>query len=495
MTEQVKKGKPAAQIEESVQRLTYRHFLMPIIIILMIYGNVVLGTAETQYGYYAVQRQKNITSVVSDSRQSLCEANSSSIRFKQQQEIQSITANWNAYCHLAQSIPVLLMSLLVGSWGDKIGRRAALIVPTFGLFFKAAFFAIAIKLEWSIYTFIIAFFVDGLCGMWITLIAAAYSFAADLTKYGKSRLFGIIMIELTLGMGVTIGALSSGYVIKYLGFFYGSVLIVGVTCFIAFLIIFLPESVQTTEKLTSISQIEYLKKSISFYTKKDPLRYKYIILAVVFALNVTPAIGRINVQSLYVLNSPFCWNAVLIGLFGALRSFVQMIVGVGLSRLVYKCMSKRAMIILGSISAIAYYLVTAVAVNDVMIFIVTYTLSLHIKIYNLFSAPAVGLFGSYPITIIRAMMSQFTPKDKQGAMFGSLAAIDAVCSLIGSVASNVLYGATVSIYSGLIWLVFGGFHLAGLLLFGLLLYKEAAEKKNVEDNTTEDVKLVYVVKL
>ncbi|XP_052077124.1 solute carrier family 46 member 3-like [Mytilus californianus] len=179
------------------------------------------------------------------------------------------------------------------------------------------------------------------------------------------------------------------------------------------------------------------------------------------------------------MNSPFCWNAVLIGLFGALRSFVQMIVGIGISRLLYKCMSKRAMIILGSISAIGYYMVTAVAINDIMIFI----------------TPAVGLFGTYPITIIRAMMSQYTPKDKQGAMFGSLAAIDAVCSLIGSVASNVLYGATVSIYAGLIWVVFGGFHLAGLLLFGLLLYKEAAEKKKIEDSKTKDVKLVYVVKL
>ncbi|XP_063417698.1 lysosomal proton-coupled steroid conjugate and bile acid symporter SLC46A3-like [Mytilus trossulus] len=450
MTEQVKKGKPAAQIEESVQRLTYRHFLMPLIIILMIYGNVVLGTAETQYGYYAVQRQKNITSVVSASRQSLCEANTSSIRFKQQQEVQSETANWSAYCHLAQSIPVLLMSLLVGSWSDKIGRRTALLVPTIGLIFKAGFFALAIKLEWNIYTLIIAYFVDGLSGMWISLLAASYSFAADLTKYGKSRLFGIVLIEIILGIGVTIGALSSGYVIKYLGFLYGSVLVVGVACLLVLLIIFLPESVQTTEKLTSISQLEYLKNAISIYTEKDPLRYKYIILAVVFALNVLPSIGRVNVQSLYVMNSPFCWNAVFIGLFGALRSFAQTIVGVGLSRLLYKWMSKRAMIILGSISAILYYLITAVAINDVMLFI----------------SPVVGLFGTYPITIIRAMMSQLTPKDKQGAMFGSLGAIDAVCSLIGSVASNVLYGATVSINAWLIWAVFGGFHVAGLVLFG-----------------------------
>ncbi|CAC5399618.1 unnamed protein product [Mytilus coruscus] len=330
MVEQVKQGIPKADSDDSVQRLTCRHCLMPIVIILIIYGNVILGTTETQYGYYVVQRQKNITSVVSASRQSLCEANTSSIRFKQQQEVQSETANWNAYCHLAQSIPVLLMCLMVGSWSDKIGRRTALLIPTFGLMFKAVFFALAIKLEWNIYTFIIAFFVDGLCGMWITLIAAAYSFAADLTKYGKGRLFGIVIIEIILGLGVTIGALSSGYVIKYLGFLYGSVLIVGVTCLLVVLIIFLPETVHTTDKLTNISQLEYLKNAISMYTKKDPLRYKYIKLAIVFALNVLPSIGRSNVQSLYVMNSPFCWNAVFIGLFGAFRSFVQMIVGVGL---------------------------------------------------------------------------------------------------------------------------------------------------------------------
>ncbi|CAC5399623.1 SLC46A3 [Mytilus coruscus] len=388
----------AKQEEEQLPKFRIRHFLMPVIIILMTFGNVVMSTAETQFAYYAVQKENNISSVLSAPRQSLCEANKSSPLFKQQQKIQSITANWNAYCHLSQSVPVLLMSLMVGSWSDVIGRRAALFIPTFGLMFKSAFFAIGIKLEWNIYTFVIAFFVDGLCGMWISLLASAYSFTADMTNYGKSRLFGVVFVEITLGVGVALGIFTSGYIIKFLGFLYGSVLMVGVGVLLCFLISFLPESIRSTNKITTTTQCEFLKNAVSFYIKESPLRNKYILLAVVFSLQALPNIGRINVYSLYVMNSPFCWNSVLIGLFGGGRSVAQMVVGAALLRPLYKCMSKDAIVVVGSLSAIGYYVLTALATNDIM----------------LFMTPVVGLLLNYPVIVIRSEMSQITARERQG---------------------------------------------------------------------------------
>ncbi|XP_071128136.1 lysosomal proton-coupled steroid conjugate and bile acid symporter SLC46A3-like [Mytilus edulis] len=447
--------------EEPVPKLRIRHLLMPVIIILMTFGNVVVSTAETQFAYFAVQKEYNISSVVSASRQSLCEANKSSPLFKQQQKIQSITANWNAYCHLAQSVPVLFMSLMVGSWSDVIGRRAALFIPTFGLIFKSAFFAIGIKLEWNIYTFVIAFFVDGLCGMWISLLASAYSFTADLTNYGKSRMFGVVFVDMTLGVGIALGVFTSGYIIKFLGFLYGSVLMVGVGVLLCFLISLLPESKRSTNKISSTTQFEYLKNAVSFYFKKSPTRYKYILLAIVFSFQTLPNIGRINVQSLYVMNTPFCWNSVLIGLFGGVRSVAQTIVGVSLALPLYKCMSKDAMVIIGSLSAIGYYVLTALATNDIMIFM----------------TPVVGLLLNFPVIVIRSEMSQITPRERQGALYGSIAAIDSVCSLIGSVLSNLLYGGTVSVYRGFAWLAFGGCHIVGLLFFGLYMLTNKEEKK------------------
>ncbi|VDI17896.1 Hypothetical predicted protein, partial [Mytilus galloprovincialis] len=331
--------------EEQVPKLRIRHLLMPVIIILMTFGNVVVSTAETQFAYYAVQKEYNISSVVSESRQSLCEANKSSPLFKQQQKIQSITANWNAYCHLAQSVPVLLMSLMVGSWSDVIGRRAALIIPTFGLIFKSAFFA----------------------------------------------------IDMTLGVGIALGVFASGYIIKFLGFLYGSVLMVGLGVLLCFMISLLPESKRSTNKITSTTQFEYLKNALSFYFKKSPTRYKYILLAIVFSFQALPNVGRINVQSLYVMNSPFCWSSVLIGLFGGVRSVAQTIVGVSLAWPLYRCMSKDAMVIVGSLSAIGYYVLTALATNDIMVFM----------------TPVIGLLLNFPVIVIRSEMSQITPRERQ----------------------------------------------------------------------------------
>lgn len=350
----------------SASTVTIRHYLIVFIVICIVFAAVSLHIAEPQYAYYAIQKQQNITSILSNSRQSLCETNKSAARFKQQQDIQSETATWHAYCHLASSLPALIMALLVGSWSDKMGRKFALWIPTAGFLFKAAFMSIAMKMEWNIYIFIIPFVVEGLCGTYISLITVAYSFAADLTKLGKSRTFGIVLIEITLGIGITIG-----YMIKHIGFLNGAILVSGMAIFSGILIFFLPESIESSQKqnFSSISQKQYIRNAIDFYTKKGPLRWKFLLLAIVFAFSALPNIGRVNVQTLYVMNSPFCWNSVLIGWFGSSRSFIQMVVGLGLSRLLLKYMSERTLCIAGTISAILYYLLQTFAINDIMIFL------------------------------------------------------------------------------------------------------------------------------
>ena len=353
-------------------KLECKHFFLPVIIIFMLFGTIIMGLADTQYGYYAFQMRQNITSDLSKSKQSLCEVNKTSSEYMLQQDIQSKTAVWNAYCHLAQSVPVVVMAMMVGSWSDKIGRKASLYIPTFGILFKAGFFALGITFNWDIYTFVIPFFVDGLCGTWISLLSAAYSYAADLTKAGKKRLFGIVAVEVILGFGVVVGTFTSGFVFKYLGFLYGSVLVTGICILNCICIFFLQESVSSTSEIKTISQVQYLKNAVSFYVYEDLQRWKYQILALVFAFNVLPNIGRINIQSLFVMNSPFCWNTVYIGYFGAERAAVQMIVGVGLSPLLYKLMSKKTMVVVGSISQIGYYILTAFATSGTMIFMSKY---------------------------------------------------------------------------------------------------------------------------
>ncbi|XP_076098381.1 lysosomal proton-coupled steroid conjugate and bile acid symporter SLC46A3-like [Mytilus galloprovincialis] len=458
-------------------KMTRQHYLLYVMIALFMYSTVCSVVVETQYAYYAVQRERNVTGSVS--RDTSCTANKSTSQYLLQQEIQRETAQWNAYGHIASAFPALIMTILVGSWSDKIGRRVALIIPILGLIFKCSFLAISVQLEWNIYYLLIPFFVDGIAGTSVGFISAALSFTADLTKYGKTRTFGIVLVEMTLGLGVTTANITSGYLIRYTGFLYSVVACLSVTILTLILIIFLPETVQSKKNFQSVSQIQYFKNSINFYIHKGPSRWKYIILAASFSLSVMPTIGRNNVQIFYLLNSPYCWSSVLIGWFGAARSVSELIIGLGLVRLLRKCMSERQMLFAGTLSAIGYYTLMSTAVNDIMVFL----------------TPVVGIMSHYPKPMIRSLLSAITARDEQGAMFGGLTAIESTSGLLGSVLANFIYGETVAIYRGIAMAIFGVCHFIALCLISVFIFREKREKKIPEDVNVDDEKIIYAIKM
>lgn len=51
-----------------------------------------------------------------------------------------------------------------------------------------------------------------------------------------------------------------------------------------------------------------------------------------------------------------------------------------------------------------------------------------------------------------------------GTLFGSIAIVENVCNLVGSVLGGAIYSATVSYYRGMAYLVLAGFMLIALIL-------------------------------
>jgi hypothetical protein len=82
----------------------------------------------------------------------------------------------------------------------------------------------------------------------------------------------------------------------------------------------LPETVKTAPA-TKISPLQYVKNVFEFYVSPELAgkRWKYIICIMVFSFSILSFFGRISVETLYQLSTPFCWNSVHIGWFAALR--------------------------------------------------------------------------------------------------------------------------------------------------------------------------------
>ena len=86
------------------------------------------------------------------------------------------------------ALPSIVITLFMGGWSDKVGRRPALIVPVVGSVVESAGFLIVMNLKLPIYCLFIGAFLHGICGYYTTIILACMSYIADTTDESQITL-------------------------------------------------------------------------------------------------------------------------------------------------------------------------------------------------------------------------------------------------------------------------------------------------------------------
>ena len=105
-----------------------------------------------------------------------------------------------------------------------------------------------------------------------------------------------------------------------------------------------------------------------------------------FIMSVSANLSRGNVEYLYQIASPFCWDSVKIGVYGAIRtSFCN--IGSILMIAVFQLFTSDAVIaLLGCVTTIATLIVEGLAQTDTMLYICMYILTCaHTKLRILIS--------------------------------------------------------------------------------------------------------------
>ena len=100
--------------------------------------------------------------------------------------------SWSSYIHIGvtmfASIPSIFMSLFMGTWTDRVGRKPALIAPIFGSLFESIIVLLTMYLKWPIYVLFIGAAVNGFCGFFTTIVLAVMSYIADTTDEAERGL-------------------------------------------------------------------------------------------------------------------------------------------------------------------------------------------------------------------------------------------------------------------------------------------------------------------
>ncbi|XP_062596906.1 proton-coupled folate transporter-like isoform X2 [Saccostrea cucullata] len=434
----------------------------------LFFSIVMSSYTASEYGHDTFRDLKFPNRTLSNSTdKSLCDTNTSSQGYKDEQIVQKTVARWNVYISIAQGVPLLLSSVLFSPLSDSIGRRPFLSLGAFGAGIKQLLMTLAIVFHWNVYLFIPFTLIEGLCGSWVAQLAVAMSVVSDLTTAGKSRSYLIAVLSFVLGVGFSLGTFVSGYVVVRLGYDYSMAISSGMSGLAFVIACFIPETLSDSQRQSNrFSCMGNFKDILRFYTKNDPeyptsTRWKYNTAILSFIFIMMSKLGSFAIETFYLLNSPFCFNPETISIFETAKTCLSEIVILVGIKFMQQCITDETIAMFGAISSTCSLVLFGIASSDIYLYI----------------AAAIGTLGMGSIPMIRGVMSKMTPPHKQGMLFGSLAIVENICNLSSSVLGGAIYSETISFYRGTVYLVFSGFLLLAVLLL-LFLVKDSVKNYN-----------------
>ena len=259
-----------------------------------------------------------------------CDTNVSDLVTDTEQKATSKASTWIVYYSIAAGVPAIFANLILGSFTDTYGRKFLLTICILGTCLRLAISATVIYLEASLFYLVLASFVEGCAGQHATCLTVSLAYAADITRPGKSRIIGIIVIEVLLGVSLSSASFATGFIVEALGYQTPMFINAGLLALaILITVTLLPETLSKDLRRKDKSVLKVLKVVFHFFTRNDNKnsRWKYQIIFIVHALTNLSYLARIPTETLYQLASPFCWTPTKVGVYAAIRTMVIMFLG------------------------------------------------------------------------------------------------------------------------------------------------------------------------
>ncbi|XP_066299396.1 proton-coupled folate transporter-like [Branchiostoma lanceolatum] len=429
-------------------------------------------TLQQQYIYY------RIANGTVNQQGSSCYGNSSnSSEYQERQSDQAEAIQWATVLQLASGIPALIVTVLIGSLSDKLGRKLNLIIPILGTLAKFLLAAFVVQFNLPLAVLIPASFINGLTGNNPALMGGAYAYIADITVEGTSRYFRHAILSAVFGLAVIVSALGGSFWFQALGIpsgisqplWFG----VGVSAFSLLYAIFAIKETCPRKPGRQLCALSNISGFVQLFRAKRktpiwPLGVLLLTFFILFGVNSSV----MGVFLTYAIGPPFCWAPDYVGYF-------QVAIGGGafLSMIVIKLLSNYpyGMMTMGYISGIGCLTLMGVA---------AYTPNPDV---TFFMAAAVGCVQTSSNTVIRTIMSKMVGQDEQGSLFGLTSFANSLAGVVFAPLWNLVYARTIPIMPGMIFLIFAGVNLLCLVLTGFVKFSvpEMLEENLVEKDKEE----------
>ncbi|XP_071956219.1 proton-coupled folate transporter-like [Antedon mediterranea] len=422
----------------------YRRVTVEPVLLLGTFALSMVVTLRTQYTNLRVAESHNVTS--STNQNVICypnESDSTSIN----DEIQSETSLLITYMSVAEFLPPLFVSMIVGSWSESHGRKFAMVIPSVAFVVACALYLIFVYMEAPVYYLIGVNFIQGLGGDVGLFQAACFAYMADIT-HNKPRMFRMVILETTIYAGSGLSQVCLEYLLKSKGYkaSFWLAFAVGLSTIIWIITpgllkesihnrmensgtLNLPSDEDCKSQTTVLYKLQQIPKLFTKRENEPRRQFRLIVILTIFFLFVVLWTSFVSLVALYGLGQPFCWAPVTLGYYtaaGAIFPGLGMLIG---GKLLGLCLSKLWIIQISFISSVTQAMLTAVAPNTLCLLLST----------------AGGSLRTLAAPMTKTLTADLVSENEQGIAFATIACLQSIGGLISPLLLYSIYSATTSL--------------------------------------------------
>ncbi|ELU02912.1 hypothetical protein CAPTEDRAFT_44150, partial [Capitella teleta] len=411
----------------------------PVMIMLMVFGYPLslLGQLFIVEKITEELTGQNTVNVSVNSSVNQCEANKSDPEYILQDAIQKESAFFMAMSSLVSGVPALFVTLFLGNYSDKVGRKFAILPPLVGTIAKCISYLLVINFKGSIWWLLLGSFAEGCGGFYVVALMGCLSYIADITK-PEDRLFRIAIVEMCTFFSGLLGPIGVGYIIQGLGYFWPFLIVIGGYLInMLYVVYFVPETIRKDPEARFLS-VGHMKTTVFLFTRDNGSKRLWKMNVLIFSFFISTVVTmEMGTTTLFQLNRPLCWDSIMIGYYSAASLGVATVGGAILAKICKRCMRDSHIALLAGLTATVRMVYTGFVQNTIM----------------MFAAAALMPPAILYIPTLRTLLSKLVGDTEQGAVFGAIAFAEVVCSMLGSSVFNAVYASTVSLMTGFVFFV------------------------------------------
>ncbi|KAH9510036.1 hypothetical protein Btru_043334 [Bulinus truncatus] len=425
----------------------YPFLLLNLIMILRSASERIYSTLMDQYMY---QRYANdiLGNVSQKTASQPCVNDSNTSDNSATNQIQDMTSQLSLYISLADYGLAVVPSLLLGAYSALFSRKVLLFIPTFVGAVKTVVIAAVVYWNLDLNWLFLGYSIDGLGGGLAGSILGIFLYLTDITSRGEQRTVFMSFLEGLKGVVSGILFYVTGKMIESTGFLVP--VLIAAVCMVlsSVIVLLLPERKSQCASKDWSAAACYKRLALPFGKSQHPLVRKMVILSLVSLLVIIcAALGVSKVRNLYLMNVPFCWDAVTIGWFLSAQDIAYNFVTMVCVPLFYRCLPGMWLAILGTVSTMAGMAMYALANSS-------------LEIYTIIG---LSIGSNIAFGLIRGEASRLLDRESQGSLFATLSVFESVSFLCGT-PMLLLYKATVGLYSGFTFLAMDGLLVVAFIL-------------------------------